>query len=467
LVRGHVITSAQVRCTIQQQKAIKMMAEDGPKKSESAAPATKPVAPPSIHGATGASATPEGAHGDAKKMDSDRPSNGSDLFGPLKPVGKTAFGKLDRQLTAASISALIVIVFIVGSQAWVQAHGGGNENWTRILNLLMIGAAAFGLGMFAGFIFGAVGDEKQSFSGISSIINGAIGGFALGDLTKKDSFIKAVLHSLAQSCGLGTVGLVASVLAFFGSTGFILMYTKKQYLLNPDLSRKQQMADQNEKVTLLTRSIKVSQTDIGAVPQIEKQTREKIETALKDFENTLQKDPELVDLFSIEILKSYAKAYYTIEAFGKAEAMLRRARNLVPDDTESLFYLSHVLITDSREVEAIPYLAFLAGTRNAPVLTWKLLGYACLFVPCRLDESERASGKYLCFCAEDAGALVNLACVYGQRGPADSANITKAVEYLKKAISLEPELRKLIKEKLTEQGQDFSAWKDIKEFQDL
>ena len=48
------------------------------------------------------------------------------------------------------------------------------------------------------------------------------------------------------------------------------------------------------------------------------------------------------------------------------------------------------MITAKRQTEATPYLEFLQATANAPVLTWKLLGYVCLYDANRLEEAETA-----------------------------------------------------------------------------
>jgi len=391
---------------------------------------------------------------------------GTEPFSPLRTSGKGSFGRMDGLLVAASIVSGLVMLVLVIMQGLEGARAG--KDYTKILNLLMVGAGAFGLGTFAGFIFGAVGEEKQSFAGLATVLNGVIGGFALSDLTKNESLIKSALRSLALSCGLEGVGLVSCVLAFFGSVGFMFMYMNKQYLLNPALSKKQQMAEQNQRLTLLTRSVKVSLAEIGSQPTTEPKILDSIKTSVKEFETAAQKDPDLVELLSVETLKSYSKAYYVTGELGKAESMLRRARTLSPDDPDTLFYLSHVLLTaKEREREAIPYLTFLQSMPNAPVLTWKLLGYACLFDSSRLDEAERASQKYLCFCPNDAGARLNLACVYGQRGMSNPVNVGAALSTLREAIQLDATVRAFVKEKLTEPGKDFAGWKANGEFQNL
>ena len=372
---------------------------------------------------------------------------------------------MNALLMAVSIASGVMMLALVLAQSFESANAG--KTYSAVFNLFMVGAAGFALGAFAGFVFGAVGDEKQSFAGIATVLNGVIGGFALSDLTKSDSLIKRVLFSLALSCGLERSGLVACVIAVFGSLGFMFMYMNKQYLLNPALSKAHQMAEQNQILLSLTRNVKVSLAEIGSQPKIDAKVLEAIKSALKEFEATTQKDPELVDRLTVEALKSYSKAYYAAGELNKAESMLRKARNQSPDDQDTLFYLSHVLITAQRPVEAIPYLVFLQAMPNPPVLTWKLIGYACLFDASRLDESERATEKHIYFFSNDAGAHLNLACVGGQRGPAEAANVTKVIERLKLTFQLDPNLKTFVKDSLTKPGEDFAAWIGIPEFDAL
>lgn len=128
-----------------------------------------------------------------------------------------------------------------------------------------------------------------------------------------------------------------------------------------------------------------------------------------------------------------------------------------------LFYLAHVLITANRAREAIPYLLFLAALPNTSVITWKMLGYACLFDPNRLNEAEQATRRYLMLFPEDSGALLNLACVFGQRGPTPE-NVRQVTDTLGRAIQLNPNIAAFVKDTLTKPGKDFAAWGTVDSF---
>jgi tetratricopeptide (TPR) repeat protein len=369
--------------------------------------------------------------------------------------------QLNGALRVVIFSGTGLLLMLVLIQAWAGTNG------SAIFNLLLVAVAGFGVGGFAGFIFGAVGEEKQSFGGMATVINGIIGGFALSDLTQDNGVIRAVLRSLDAACGQPGVGLVACVLVFFGATGFVFMYVNKQYLLNPELSAKQTLADQHQRLLALTRNVTVSLAEVGSRPATDPTLLESIRTALQDFEASVQNEPELVGLLPMESLQAYSKAYYLAGDLPKAESMLRRARGLAPDDPDILFYLAHILVESHRPTEAIPYLKFLQALPNPPVLTWKLLGYACLFDSNRLAEAETATRQYLGLAPNDAGAHLNLACVYGQRGPSEANNVTQAMASLRTALQLDPALRSFVKETLTQPGQDFAAWTAIPEFSNL
>ena len=389
-------------------------------------------------------------------------------FAPLNSGGRSSFSRINRLLSAVAIVSGFVMLCVVGFQSWEGLRGhAGQLEILKVCNLLLVGAAGFACGAFAGFIFGAIGEEKQSFSGLTSVLNGVIGGFALSDLSKGDSLIRRGLLALAFACGLKGVGLVACVLAVFGCLGFMLMYMNKQYLLNPALSKAQQLATQNQSLMLLTRSVKVSLAEIGGLPKASDKVLDAIKGAVKEFETASHKDPDLVALLSVEALKAYSKAFYVTGDTTRAEALLRQARTQGPDDPETLFYLSHILITAQRPLEAIPYLEYLQALPNVMSLTWKLLGYACLFDPNRLGEAEVATRKFLELYPNDAGAHLNLACVFGQRGPGDPANVAAVKTHLGAAIRLEPETKKLVQDTLTQPGQDFAVWSGTADFTDL
>ena len=392
----------------------------------------------------------------------------AEVMATLRASGQGVFARMNTLLSIVVAVACLVVLWVVIIQSVELAQVG--KPYGQIYTLLMVAAAAFGLGTFAGFVFGAVGEEKEIFGGIATAVNGVIGGFALSDLTQsQNSVIIAVLHSLADSCGQQTVGLVSCLIGFYGSAGFMFMYMNKQYLLNPELSKKQQLAEQNQRLSALTLNVKVSLAEAGTLPTTDAKNLECISKVLKDFESARSIDPTLVNLLSLEALRSYSKAYYVAGEIPKAEAMLRQARMLQPDDVETLFFLSHLLITAKRPREAIPYLTFLQALPNAPVLTWKLLGYACLWDSSRLKEAEQASEKYLAFAPDDAGAKFNLACVHAQRGPQDPGNRQRLLTELRELVKRDPESGKLLVSfaKLDPSEDDFYAWRNDSEFNEI
>ena len=362
-----------------------------------------------------------------------------------------------RLIGLAGVLILLLTIWALARSCAPEPCGG------QPINLLMIAAAAFAVGALVGYSLAAFGEEKQALGGISTAINSAIGGFAIADLTKADGVIRTVFGALARSTGMPGVGLTASVVAFFATLGFVCMYFNKQYLLNPAAARILQFSKQDERALLVTKSINIGIAEMDAHEDISPENVEKLTKAVTNFKEALE-DPELFRSLSLDTIKSYSKAYYLLNDLNRAEEVLRKARALAPDDPDILFHLANVLIRTGRHEEAIAYLTFLEELPSHRVLTYKLLGFACLFVPGRLTESEVATKKYLAVNPMDVGAQLNLACVYGQRGPQDPANRDQAINLLLEVLRQDPSgAPQVIKPLLSGDG-DFAAWAGVPDF---
>ena len=157
-------------------------------------------------------------------------------------------------------------------------------------------------------------------------------------------------------------------------------------------------------------------------------------------------------------IKPYAKALILKGELSKADEVLQGLVARRPKDVDALLLKAQALLADNRPLEAVPFLETLATLPTAPLLTWKLLGYAYLFDPERLDESMKATQRYLQSEPGDPGARLNLACVYGQRGPLDDEAKQRLPELLGAVLAASPGLKTRVQQ-LTGPGQDFEAWR--------
>ncbi len=358
--------------------------------------------------------------------------------------------------------ALFGFILLVGLLINEFVCGGIPANYYLRMVLLVIAGAAFVFGLLIGFVLAPYGDEKQTFGPIAALINGVLGGFALSDLSKKDSAIRQGFHCLASAAGLPGVGLVGTIVGFFGTIGFLCGYLNKQYIVNVSLTQAKEFEGQALKISEITKGISLSLGDAERKPKLSDEDRKKLEPVLESF-SQLTTDESLFRELSIDTIRSYAKAYFLLEEWEKSEKVLRKARQLVPDDPDVLFLLANVLCKTGRYEDAIAYLSFLEKIPATRVSTYKLLGYAYLFVPGKLAEAEEASKKYLAIHPKDAGAELNLACVYGQRGPADQTNRAEALRWLGRAIQDNAEAKPLVRPLRMGDG-DFSKWNEVPDF---
>ncbi len=363
------------------------------------------------------------------------------------------FADWNRVISMIGLAGLILLGFtcaVIGMGQPAQGEG-------TALALFMIAAAAFAAGAITGLVLAAFGDEKQIFGSLAAAIQGVIGGFTLSDISKNDGVIRGIFASLSSSAGLVGSGLTVSVVVFFSVCGFIAMYVNKQYLLNPFLAKEQQAKQKAERVLAATKGLQLGLERLEDQPALDQETAKTVRAAV-DASKELVEDGEQFRSLPLDTIRAYAKARYLLGELDKAEEILRKARTIAPDDTDLIFHLANVLIRRAKYGEAIAHLNFLVNHPQVRVLTYKLLGYACLFVDGRLNEAESATRKYLCVHPEDVGAKVNLACVYGQRGPQQAVNWERLLPLLDQ-LRPHPDAMRTIA-RLTVKGEDFSAWVD-------
>lgn len=325
----------------------------------------------------------------------------------------------------------------------------------RIWNLFLVATGSVGAGNLVGFLYALYGDEKKQFSDASKLVTGLLGGFSITEILKPDGIIRRLFVITAQSCGgADTKGLVFFVVIAYFAMGFLALYVNKRLVLNPAMRESDALMGVDESRELLNEEISISSTEIAEKPAVPKEAQDAVES--------LVRSPEFGKGNSLESIKADGKVYYATGRFEEAIKLLKMGVERYGDDAELLLHLSHVLITADRPIEAISYLKRLGTMPKAPAITFKLLGYACLFKEDMLDESIAASQGYLSLYPGDAGTEFNLACAYAQRGPDDPNNRKQMEDWLDKAIGHNIQFRSRIVELLQE---DFKAYAADSAFQ--
>jgi tetratricopeptide (TPR) repeat protein len=356
-----------------------------------------------------------------------------------------------RGLFLRSLNWLVGVFFVL-AMLFVSLLPTTGAPWL----LLLVATASLGMGHLIGFLYGGTQDERERFSDVSTLVNGLLGGAAITDLAQanSNSLILRAARSVALACGLPSAGALLPIVATFGSLGFIHAYFHKRLLLNLLQKVQERIIDDLKGARNVVDGAEVT-GDPGQVPQVTPQVR--IAAA------AIAADPGAGKDDTLERLRADGKALFLAHEFERAVAALRKARSLAPNDHQVLMTLAQVLLADGREAAAREPLETLTSLPGAPAEAWKLLGYAYLFTG-QLDESEKATRKYLATNPKDGGALLNLACVHGQRGP-DAPNAhEKLMPLLDELLALDKGWRARLRE-LTLGNEDFSKWVKDPEFQ--
>lgn len=347
---------------------------------------------------------------------------------------------------------LAVLIFLGGSCA---RDGGGA--------LVLVGLGCFGVGAFLGFLFSTFGDEKQSFSPVFTAINGLLGGATITDLLKADqSFIVRGARALGAGGGLppDRYALVFALAAACVPLGFFVAYLNRTLLLNPF----------QKKIDDSLGAAKTALLNITPVPDLDPGASADPETA--QLAKKILTRPGVGREGSFDDLFNDGKAYYVLGQIDDALATFQRCLAQRPGHPGSMLYQAAALIDLKKYLPAGDILESLVNKPQAPIEAWKLLGYALLFYPAtrpehadKLRRAIAASRAYLNLQPDDTGAQLNLACAYGQLGPANAEARAELRQTLP-ALAALPALKSRINE-LTQPGDDFAAWTGDSEFSEL
>lgn len=334
----------------------------------------------------------------------------------------------------------------------VMSKGTDGKCW----NLLLLPLAAVGLGAVLGLMYASFGKESERFGPAMLAINGALGGAAATDLIKPDSTIGKFFEEIGTACGMTKGGgIVFVIVAGFGAAGFLVIYFNKVLMVNF------LQAVQNARIGGLENAKdKVNQSN--PVTSLEPGAKPKAEADVIQAAQVLAAAPKADPKSDLDQVRAQAKSLYLLGQYRDAKRAYEQVVEQDPKDADALCYVGNCSILMDRPVEAIDPLERAAALPGAPAVVWKLLGYAYLFgAPGSMSDVERlgksaaATSRYLETDPTDPGALLNLACAYGQQGP--EKGVKEKLMPLLRTLKANPQAMARIRE-LMQPGQDFVLW---------
>lgn len=328
-------------------------------------------------------------------------------------------------------------------------------SFADLIGILLLCVGGMAGGSWAGFLYSTFGEETDRFKGPFGLLNAAFGGAAIADISKGDeSLIVGFIKSASEFCGFeGNTAPVVFALIFYTFAGFMLTYYSRLLILNPAAQRQDNEMRELQRALRTVDASDLGMAGPGETPVLSSEEQEAVKLIVGSD----------LPLETAEDYRAQGQAEYYNGNYQKARELFDKALSANPSDTKALVGVAQVYLAQDNPLNAIPFLERAAGTPNPPSYVWKLLGYAYLWDENRLEESERATQRYLEENRNDNAALLNLACVYGQRGPEDLENKQKCLNLLAKVFENDPEERDTVRKLMKREG-DFEEWASDEDF---
>ena len=342
-----------------------------------------------------------------------------------------------------------------------------NMTALRPLSLLLVALAALAAGAVLGFVYGSYGtEESKRFEPLFTLLTGLLTGAGIADLAATDrSAINQGLLVLGAACGFDSGALVVAVMAVFAPLGFMGMYVYKSLTLNVPIAERQRDIGALEARSRKT----LTETDTLPKPTTPGGDDKPVETvpapaAVKQAARIVAQAPGAGTQGTPEKLVVDARAFSALDQTRDAEIALENALRERPDDLWNNYYLARLYLSHSgKEKDAVPLLDKVVHNDPtvAPIAAWKLLGYACLWDPGKLDEALEATKVYLSAYPDDVGTWVNGASALAQKWKSTHRTEHKRdlIDWLTKAVEGRPEVKTRLRQ-LTETEPEFQGWEN-------
>jgi tetratricopeptide (TPR) repeat protein len=397
--------------------------------------------------------------------------------------------------------SIVAVLFTIFSTVWAYKLGLGNPMRSSLAFVTL--SCSFFVGSLVGFVVTIFGDEiealgkaRDSMIAVLSGITG-IGVAKMADLGGLLGRIQLFPQQTESSSWFSVLFITTYTIS-----GFYAMYFFRKLFLNPAL------ADAHEK---LERKTKISNRASEVLIEIEKKLpkgiltgRETIEeTDAQDDDSKVLKEALLTDdvdeflatcddevtkgalspdlISKASVLHYYRIRFLPLESperdseIDKAIEWLTRATMIDPLNPEPQLKLAEVYGLSNEDATCIAILDRLEDNDLSPLYLDQWLGFYLLFGENREEDAIKHTLEYLKrFPDQPEASFLNIARAYAQmlkrKNQDDTRGATlhreyraSALEYLKKAINIDPDLKGAAK-KLAESSESFEALAKDPEF---
>lgn len=368
----------------------------------------------------------------------------------FEALTRKSFWFIHALLLGTAVYFLVALI-IVGIS---QQQQGNPDIWM----LWGVAAGAFGFGNLIGFTYSTFGSESTRFNEWMKVANTAVASIAVADLIRENSTIRVLFRNMADACGIdGATSVVAAVSVAFFASGFLVFYVYKQLVLNVLAAESASVVDGYQSSVEALAS-----TELPEEPERGRATRAL--TKLRVDANVEQAISSVIRS-ELESGKAEIKALIFDDQLDRAAQRAEELLRAYPRDADLHYYGGYVAHLQGNSERAIEYFENSASATGTPFAVWKFLGYLYLWDPSKLERAAECSQKFLVHSPDDCGALLNLACAFGQLGP-NSKHRDVVLETLRKLVSIKPNYRERVRS-LTKPDEDFVLWADDQVFQSI
>jgi|CXWL01.1.fsa_nt_gi tetratricopeptide (TPR) repeat protein len=379
-------------------------------------------------------------------------------------------GGLESPAWAAVILALSLLF-------WVAL---GQHTGTPAVEFAAMSLAAFSLGSVLGFVFSSYEEEASSIGRVREWLLGGLGTLALADTFAGTGKVLLAISAFTPRTSLACPQeLSTSVFVTYFVVGFFSLFVLRKLEWNLKFTG----GDCLRQVETALRDfdmLKALQIE-GKPPELSDRQKQAFDEFIRVTEDAIRKQA----LLPKEVPPKLARAYLYLGRFKEAAELLEGEMALSPS-RDAAVKLAQALIGLKKPIQAGAVLLHYNGVDPNSTRVWRSLGYVLLWDEAKLDEAIAFGQKYGARYPGDGGALLNIACAFGQKyalarrrrrlnpdaeasqvPTSDEASFREsALGYLDQAIDADPSMRDVARN-LVAEGDDFASLKDDVDFQKL
>ncbi|HEY0797196.1 MAG TPA: tetratricopeptide repeat protein [Acidisarcina sp.] len=406
-------------------------------------------------------------------------------------AGIEVTGNVDKWFSPKQVMislALITICFWILEGQWCL--------WRTVL-IVGLSFGSFTVGGLAGFLFTSYGEEAATVGKVRDWLIGGLTGLTIA----KFGSIKALLLTFASGPGPKEFALTVCVAITYAGIGFFFMFFQRELILNVLLAEgraergrvegtKQAGLVAQKMLAVLPPSVLSGVDDIDELVNAHKPEAENLRKLLysDDIAGFLRQSEEAAksgssldwDVVSKAAILHYYRTYYEKDGDKevqeeKAAEWLIRALIMNPLHPDLTAKYADVLGMKRLYSETVAVLERLIESPQAPAYVEQWLGYFLLFMPDREDDAIAYSERYHQRFPDESDSLFNAASGYAQKyckelqmgKTSDSANRSKALDLLQKALTGEPDYAETVRTEWIKPDESFACFASDQDFKKL